>query len=397
MRSRRQRASVKKRVVAALVVFALILLGIGVFKLAKFIPVLFDLTFKKEIQLKETPEKKVNILLLGVGGENHDGPDLTDTIILASVDPIAKKTTLVSIPRDLWVPDLQAKINQAYTQGEEKQKGGGLKNSKAVVSDILGQPIDYGFKIDFDGFVKAVDMMGGLDIDVARTFDDYAYPINGKEREPCGHNEATIASLSAQIASGSATELEAFPCRYEHLHFNKGKTHMNGTTALKYVRSRHALGPEGSDFARSKRQEKVINAFKAKVFSVGTFLNPVKVINLMEVLQDSIDTDIKEEEIDDFVKLFKKMEKAKTVSIALDQGDEEEERFGLLYNPPPDPANSGQWVLAPRTGNGDYTEIQQFVACRLKGINCIVGEDSILTPTPTPSRVPSGARSKRAN
>lgn len=391
MRSRRQQTSAKKRVIAALAVFALILLGIGIFKVSQYLPSLWDLLFKKEIQLKgmtgtEEKNKKVNILLLGVGGDTHEGTDLTDTIIFASIDPITQKTTLVSLPRDLWIPDLHAKINSAYLTAEEQQKGSGLKVAKATVSDILDQPIDYGFKIDFDGFVKAVDMMGGLDVKIDRGFDDYAYPINGKEKDPCGQSEDQIASLSGQIASGSATELDAFPCRYEHLHFDKGPTHLAGTKALKYVRSRHAMGPEGSDFARSKRQTKVITAFKEKVFSVGTFLNPVKVVSLMDILKSSIDTDIKQEEYDDFIKLFKKMEKAKIQSIAFDTGDESEDRYGLLENPPPDPANGGQWILAPRVGTSDFSELQEYVACRLKGIDCKVGRVGILTPTPTPTK-----------
>jgi anionic cell wall polymer biosynthesis LytR-Cps2A-Psr (LCP) family protein len=318
-------------------------------------------------------------------------------VIFVSIDPKNKKTTLISIPRDVWIADLNAKINAAYTYGEEKQKGGGLKTSKTTVSKFLNQPIDYGFKIDFDGFVKSVDMMGGLDLTVDRTFDDYAYPITGKEIDPCGLAETEIASLSAQLASGSATELDSFPCRYEHLHFDKGETHMNGITALKYVRSRHAMGPEGSDFARSKRQTKVITAFKEKIFSVGTFLNPVKVISLMEILKSSIDTDIKQEEYADFVKLFKKMQHAKIESIALDTGDESEKRFGLLDNPPPSSQYGNQWILAPRTGGSDFSEIQEYVACRLKGINCTVGRNSILTPTPTPMLKPSVTPQNRSN
>lgn len=392
MRSRRQQTSAKKRVIAALAVFAFILLGIGVFKASQYLPSLWDLLFKKEIQLKGLgqgeKEKKVNILLLGVGGDTHEGTDLTDTIIFASIDPISKKTTLVSIPRDTWIPDLHAKINSAYLTAEEEKKGSGLTVAKATVSNLLDQPIDYGFKIDFDGFVKAVDMMGGLDVKVDRGFDDYAYPITGKEKDPCGQSEDQIASLSGQIASGSATELDAFPCRYEHLHFDKGPTHLNGTKALKYVRSRHAMGPEGSDFARSKRQTKVITAFKEKVFSVGTFLNPVKVVSLMDILKSSIDTDIKQEEYDDFIKLFKAMEKAKIQSIAFDTGDESEGRYGLLENPPPDPANGGQWILAPRVGTNDFSEIQEYVACRLKGIDCKVGRVGIATPTPKPTLSP---------
>ena len=68
---------------------------------------------------------------------------------------------------------------------------------------------------------------------------------------------------------------------------------MDGKTALTFVRSRHAEGEEGSDFARSKRQEKIIQAFKDKLFSFQTIINPAKIISLYDILKDSIDTDIK--------------------------------------------------------------------------------------------------------
>lgn len=385
MRSRRRRP-VRRRVLVAIVIFFVLLIGVGLIKVGQYLPVLWDLIAKNDIQLKHaSPDKTINMLLLGVGGGTHDGPDLTDTIIFASVDPNNKKVTLVSIPRDLWEPHLHAKINSAYTYAEEQQSGSGLDYTKKLVSNMLGQPIDYSVKLDFGGFVKAVDMAGGLDINVDHTFDDYQYPIEGKEADSCGLTDETIASLSAQVASGSATENEAFPCRYEHLHFTQGPTHMDGVTALKYVRSRHASGKEGSDFARSKRQEKVINAFKEKIFSAGTLLNPVKVVNLLSVLKDSIKTDIKESEYDDFAHLAEKMKGAKISSAIIDTGDQSEDRYGLLINPPMGPEYGNQWVLSPRLGNGKYAEIQEYISCQIKGIACTVGEYGIITPTPIPS------------
>jgi polyisoprenyl-teichoic acid--peptidoglycan teichoic acid transferase len=387
LRSRRRRP-VRSRVKIALLVFLVVLLGIGLYRGSKYIPVLWDLLFKKEIQFTKAAaqDQKLNLLLLGVGGGSHDGPDLTDTIIYANIDPNSKQVTLVSLPRDLWDPQTEAKVNTVYTFAEQREAGSGLDATKQMVTNILGQPIDYAVKIDFDGFVKAVDMVGGLDITVDNTFDDYEYPLSGMEADPCGLTEDRIASLSAEIASGSATPVSAFPCRYEHLHFDKGPQKMDGETALKYVRSRHGTGKEGSDFARSKRQEKVISAFKDRMLSVDTFLNPVKLVNLMNVLQDSIRTDIKEEEYDDFIKLAKKMEGAKIKSAVIDTGDQSEQRFGLLENPPISRTYKNQWVLSPREGNGEYSEIQKYVACQIKGENCMVGRlGTVVTPTPTPT------------
>lgn len=380
--SSRQQRKLKTRVFKLLILLVLVVGIFGIFKVAKYVPALYQLFFQKEIQLKETKEKRVNLLILGVGGGTHEGPDLTDTMIFASIDPATKKVTMVSIPRDLWIPELHAKINTAYTYGEEKQKGGGLVLTKAIVAKLLGQQIDYAVKIDFDGFTKAIDLVGGLDIEVEHTFDDYQYPITGSETDSCGNTEEKIASLSAEIATGSASELDAFPCRYEHLHFDKGLTRMAGERALKYVRSRHGTNGEGSDFARSKRQEKVITAFKEKFFSVDTFLNPVKIVSVIDTFRANIDMDIKDNELDDFVKLAQKIKGAKIASSVLDTGDEGNDREGLLIHPTTLTDTGGQWVLIPREGNGDYSEINRFVSCQISYGNCIVGTSGILTPTP---------------
>ena len=146
------------------------------------------------------------------------------------------------------------------------------------------------------------------------------------------------------------------------------------------------LVKEGSDFARSKRQERVISAFREKIFSVDTFLNPVKLVGLLNTLKDSIKTDIKESEYSDFIHLAQKMKGAKISSAIIDTGDEEKDRYGLLINPPISETYGNQWVLSPRLGNGEYDEIQTYVACQIKGGNCLVGQSGIVTPTPKPTK-----------
>jgi len=331
-------------------------------KTANFYPFLFNLFFNREINLTQVSPNKVNILILGIGGGKHEGPLLTDTIMLASIDEGKNKATLTSLPRDLWIPELSGsnkKINTAYAYGESKRQGGGLKLMEAVVRKVTGQPIDYGIRIDFSGFVKAVDIVGGLDIEVDNNLDDYLYPIGGKEDNPCGLSDEQIKEF---IATGPA-ELEIaekFSCRYVHLHFDKGLTHMDGETALKFVRSRHALGGEGSDFARSKRQQKVISAFRDKILSPQTLANPVTLINLYNTVKSSIDTDIKYDELDDFLKLASKMNKAKIESVVIDYGDEQNARNGLLIEPPLSEEYNYLSVLIPRIGNGDFSEIAKL-------------------------------------
>lgn len=362
----------KKKFLTIVGIFVAILVIIFVAKTASFYPFLFQLIFNKGVNLKQT-DNRINILVLGIGGGSHDGPNLTDTIILASLDPNNNKVTLTSIPRDLWVPDLTGevkKINSAYADGEAVRKGGGLQLAEAVVGKITGQNVDYGIRIDFSGFVKAVDIVGGLDINVDNTFDDYQYPVDGKEADTCGRTQEELQTLATDSAEQAVLD---FPCRYKHIHFNKGLRHMDGETALEFVRSRHASQAiEESDFARSKRQEKVIKAFKDKVLSAQTLINPGKVISLYTTLQGSIDTDIKQNEFDDFIRLAEKMRNAKIQSVVVDSGDEQSQRPGLLINPPISSDYSYAWTLVPRAGNGNFSEIQSYVSCEITKGNCSV-------------------------
>ena len=369
MPKRKKKLSQKKTIVLISLVFALIGFLI-ISKFSAYIKPLYELAFEKKIELKKTNEEKINILLLGIGGGSHDGPLLTDTIMFASIDPLKLSVNLISIPRDLWIDEITDKVNKVYAYSEVKKKSSGLLETKRVVSKVVGQRIDYGFLIDFTGFIKAVDIIGGINVKVERSFDDFAYPVSGKENDLCGFEEESIASFSAQIATGSATDFDIFPCRFEHLKFEKGEQHMDGITALKFVRSRHALGPEGTDFARSMRQEKVIKAVKEKVFSAGILLNPVRIFSLYDVIKDSIDTDIKEEEIDDFIKLAQKMKNSEIHSTVLDVSEDDREIPALLWNPPISDEYNYQWVIIPKKGKSDYSEVHTYIMCIIKYNGC---------------------------
>lgn len=325
----------------------------------------------KKIELKTESGGSINVLLLGKGGGKHDGPDLTDTIILANINTKTNQVVLVSIPRDLWVPDIKGKINKAYTIGQENNKQGILL-TKAVVSKVTGQTIDYVVVIDFSGFVKIIDYLGGVDVEVARTLDDYAYPVEGKEEDACEKTEEEIVDLTAQIATASAKEWEAFPCRYKHLHVPQGTQHMDGQLALEFSRSRHGVNGEGTDFARSQRQQKVISAVRDKVLSIGTILNPIKILGIFNILKDNIDTNIQLTEFDDFINLANQMKNSKITSHVVDFGDESAGRYGLLTEPPRTKDKGFQSVLVPRIGESDFSEIKEYVDCITAGSVCTV-------------------------
>ncbi len=267
---------------------------------------------------------RTNILLLGMGGEGHEGGDLTDSILFISLSLVGSDAVIISIPRDIWVPSMEAKINTAYHYGQERREGGGLDLAKSAVAEILGVPVHYATALDFQGFVKAIDAIGGIDVIVDRTFDDYKYPIPGKE---------TAEPESA---------------RYEHIHFDAGPTPMDGATALKFARSRHALGDEGTDFARGERQTKIITAFRNKVLSTDTIFSGQTIEKLKLSITSSINTDIGEVEQGGLFKVLIGLgskDNIKNISIA-----------GYLKNPKSTKPYAGQWVLLSEPSSKDLQD-----------------------------------------
>lgn len=275
----------------------------------------------------KTTQGRTNILLLGMGGEGHEGALLTDSIIVISYNHDQKTATLISLPRDLWVDSLKTKINAVYYYGEQKQAGGGLILAKSAVAEITDLPIHYGFAINFDGFKEAIDLVGGVDVDIKRTFDDYRYPIPGMEN--------------------------AYPeeLRYEHLHFDAGLAHLDGELALKYVRSRHAQGEEGTDFARSQRQQQVLIAFKDKLISSKTLLDLPKINQLLGLYQVYIDTDILDTEYASFAKIALNLKSDKIHSISLATDDSKTGEIGILEVPQDKQPYQNQWVLIAKDNN----------------------------------------------
>lgn len=240
-------------------------------------------------KLSGEAKDRVNILLLGIGGEGHEGPQLTDTIMLASWRPSTKEVGVLSIPRDMAtdIPGYGVrKINNANAFGEAKERGTGPTLTAQVVEQTFGQSIDYYIRVDFSGFAKLIDDIGGIDVYVDRAFTDDRYPVLGKENTVCG------TSTSTDTATGTTISNPVYDCRFEVLTFVQGWTHMDGTTALNYVRSRHGSNGEASDFARSRRQQKVIVAVKEKVFSAQTLLNPARLNEIRQTLAANINTNL---------------------------------------------------------------------------------------------------------
>ena len=281
-------------------------------------------------KLKGEDEDRINILLLGMGGYGHEGAYLTDTIMLASLEPSTKKVALISVPRDLAIPMENMgwrKINNVNAYAEvETADSGGLAVSQAI-SDILRIPIDYYIRLDFVGFINIINEIGGIEVAVENTLDDYSYPVMGRE------------------------SAEPYESRFQHLHIDKGLQAMDGQLALKYARSRHAVGREGSDFARTKRQQNIIEAIKNKILSKYVIFRPKIITNLTQEIQDHVNTNLQIWELVKLWDLFKNVTHENIINRVLDNSPS-----GLLVDMI---TEEGAYILTPRSG--DFSEIQYLV------------------------------------
>jgi len=279
-------------------------------------------------QLKGETTGRINILLLGIGGKNHDGPYLTDTIMLASLNVTDKKIALLSIPRDLSIPventSEWTKINNIDAFAEAKTPGSGGVAASEAVANILAVPVDYYVRVDFDAFKNIINEVGGIDVNVENTLDDYSYPIDGQEDNP------------------------DYYARFMHLHVEKGPQHMDGSLALKFARSRHGTGAEASDFARARRQQLVIQAVKEKLLTANVLLNPVALAQIIAQLTDHVSTNLQVWEIIKAWTMFKDVSRENIITKVIDNSPD-----GLLYQKINE---QGAYVLLPK--NGDFAEIQ---------------------------------------
>lgn len=272
--------------------------------------------------LRGEKEGRINILLLGAAGEKKPGGNLTDTVMIMSIDTKDKKVAMLSLPRDFYVqiPDSNSstKLNSLYKIGISQQKGMDLISE--AVEKITSIRIDYRVAVDFDAFEKIIDAIGGVNVINQRDIHDTRYP---------GPNYS-----------------------YETFSLSKGAHLLDGATALKYVRQRHG-DPEG-DFGRAKRQQQVVQSVKNKMFSLQTFFNVVALNNMLSALGENIKTDMKLEDIEKFIKLSKEVDTQNINNAVVDAWKPE----SLLKVSHVMLGDDRAFILVPRIGN--YSEIQDL-------------------------------------
>jgi polyisoprenyl-teichoic acid--peptidoglycan teichoic acid transferase len=301
-KSRKPNNPKKKKIITSIIVTILIVATLlGGYFLAQRAGVKLGVTdifypIKANPQLeKDSSGKYTNVLFVGIDSRGaNSGLQNTDTIMLVSYNYEENYAVMTSIPRDFFVevpeqPGRYSKINGIYAIGERIETGSGLEYLQGVVEEVTGREIQYYGMVNLEGFVDLIDTIGGIEVDVENAFTDYRYPVEGAES------------------------------RYQTVSFQSGPQDMDGRTALRFVRSRlSGSALEGSDFARARRQQRVIEAVKNELLSSSTYLNPKRIFEIIGVLENNIKfSEFTNEEIQAALKIFQK-EDMKTYSFVLD-------------------------------------------------------------------------------
>jgi len=315
--------------------------------------------FLDSTRLKGEDEGRVNILLAGTseGDPGHQGADLTDSIMLVSLDTENFTAFTVSIPRDLWVEygyacssGYAGKINVAYQCGKDLEFNeagypkGGMGLLSKVVSENFGLPVHYYGKINYKAFEQAVNSVGGITID-----------------------------LKTDDSRGILDRIFDWECNYQcyKVRYPNGELKLNGEQALDLARARgDATGyptyGTGGDFGRTNRQRDMLVALKDKALSTNTIFNPAKISGLLDAAGNNVKTNFKTNELRRLYDLSKKYENDKITSI--DLSDEEVNLVTTdMY--------AGQSIVLPVAGLSDFSEIQTYFD-RITSNNPVVRENA---------------------
>ncbi len=314
-----------------------ILAGTSVFK-----GNIFDIF--QNVPLKADENGRTNVLVFGTSGsvddQRHEGANLTDTLMVLSIDQEKKNAYMVSLPRDLYVdygsvcPEgYQGKINSLYECFSESgsKEEAGAKALQKKVTEVTGLKMQYYAHINWAVVIGAVNAVGGVTIKV----------------EGNGYNYYCINS---GIPRGGIVDVNM------NIKYTPGKHHMNGDQALKFSRARGSAGACGlarGDFDRQANQQKVLQALQKKATSSETLLNIGKVTSLMNALGKNLRTDFATKEVQTLISLTKDIPSDKIVSIDL-AGDD-----ANLIGSSTGPGNSS--IQIPTAGQYDYTQIKAYI------------------------------------
>lgn len=302
-RKRRKKRSFGK--IFVLMVVAIIALGSGVAVSAYHAGFGGDLNrvleqFSPELPVNILPKKdnvpdwnneeRVNVLLLGVDRRESDAgaPTRTDTILVATFNPSDRTAGLLSIPRDLWVDIplkdgsiIQDRINTAFFYGDfYHYPGGSAALAAETIRYNLGIKIHYYAVLEFDGFEKIIDTLGGITINLKQPLIDPQYPTADN--------------------------------RTMRIYIPAGVQHLDGEKALWYARSRY----QEADFGRMRHQQEVLMAIKERVLQLGIL---PRMPQLIGQLGGAIKTDLSIPEIMTLADMFRDVQPENITSRVIDQ------------------------------------------------------------------------------
>lgn len=293
-------------------------------------------------RLKEDENGRSNFVIFGTaeddeGGE-HGGPNLTDSVMVMSIDQDEKNAYMISLPRDLWVEyqeicdvGYQGKLNAVYfcgsNDGEDEAAGAAALQAKA--GEITGLDIQYYVHLNFTAVIDAVDAVGGVDVTIETDDPRGIYDPNFDWK--C-----------------------SYTCHY--VDYEKGEVaHLDGEHALALARARNAQGGyglPGGNFDREKNQQKIIKALREKAVSAGTLTNLGAITGLIDALGNNLRTNIETKEIRTMMDLGSNIKSESILSLTLVDEDDPLVTTGS-YN--------GQSIVRPIAGLFDYSAIAEYV------------------------------------
>lgn len=266
-------------------------------------------------QQTEQAKQKFNFLILGtdkLSGREGD-PELTDSIVLLQLDFQSGSIKTLSLPRDLYNDDYQTKINALYFYGQEKTPDEPTRFAKEALAEMTGVEINYILTIGIEDLEKLIDLVGGVQLNVPQAFTDPNFPIPGVDvkviRDP--------------------------KLLYEEISFEAGEQTMDSTKALKYMRSRYSEGNEGTDLARSARQQLILEALAKKILSNR---DPFFFGQLYRFYLEQFANDLSLTEISKLASAYlKHVEKTENPRLEFQQHQLSvfpDDQSGVIYNPP---------------------------------------------------------------
>lgn len=315
-----------------------------------------SLTNKEPELQKDSTGKHTNFLIVGIDTRPNSGGLNTDTIMEVSYNYDTHNMVMVSVPRDLTVEigkgsNWYNKINSVYAFTEAKTKGTGLQSLKETVEAITGTQIQYYAMVNYEGFVKIVDTVGGIDVNVTEAFTDTCYPAD--------------SSSDTGAHYGFCIDSEGY---WKTVSFKKGVQTMDGKTALEYSRSRHGtydVSKEGvSDYGRALHQQQVLLALKDKILSTSTLTSPKTIMGIISSVSDNIKvSQFTVSDIQagiDIIKAFSE-NNGKSYSFVMSP---EAGNGNVIANANTYGADGKitAYRIAPKLGLGKYTDTAKFVA-----------------------------------